>query len=53
MKMTKRQQSIKEINKIADENSLDKGTLLLLFALTSDKGMTKLVEDFRKQFPKK
>jgi hypothetical protein len=52
-KPTKRMQSIKEINQIAEENGLNKGTLVMLFALTSDKGMTKLLEDLRRNYPKK
>lgn len=50
-KPTKRMQSMKEINRIADKHGLNKGTLVMLFAFTSDKGMTKLLEDFRKKYP--
>ena len=48
-----RQTKVNIIFKIAKENNLNIGTVTFLLAVTTDKGLTKLVKEFQEKFPKK
>lgn len=49
--MGNRGKKVKIVMDICDANKLNKGTMTVLLALTSDKGLTKLIAELRENFP--
>ena len=47
-----RQEKVTEIYKIGKKNKLNVTTLVFLVAMTSDKGVTKLLNDLNKKYGK-
>ena len=48
-----RQEKVQEIYKIAKKNGTNLSTLTFLMAMTSDKGVTKFLKEFKEKFAKK
>lgn len=48
-----RHEKVKIIYDITKENNLNLSTITFLLAVTTDKGLTKLVKEFQERFPKK